>query len=214
MASYLGAIDQGTTSTRFIVFDRAGRIVASAERNISRFILKPGWVEHDAEEIWRRTQEVIAGALQQQALQPSDLAAIGITNQRETTVLWERKTGKPVVQRAGLAGHSRRRGGGGNKPGRRAGSFSRSHRVTAHDVLQRIEDPVAAGKRSRPAQASRGGRRAVRQYRYLPSVASDGRRGWWHPRHRRDQCQPHAVDESEDARLGCRHAFERSISRE
>jgi len=96
VASYLGAIDQGTTSTRFIVFDRAGRIVASEQREHEQIYPKPGWVEHDAEEIWRRTQEVIAGALQQRALQPYDLAAIGITNQRETTVLWERKTGQPV----------------------------------------------------------------------------------------------------------------------
>jgi len=96
VASYLGAIDQGTTSTRFIVFDRAGRIVASEQREHEQIYPKPGWVEHDAEEIWRRTQEVIAGALQRRALQPYDLAAIGITNQRETTVLWERKTGKPV----------------------------------------------------------------------------------------------------------------------
>jgi glycerol kinase len=96
LASYLGAIDQGTTSTRFIIFDRAGRIVASEQREHQQIYPRPGWVEHDAEEIWRRTQEVIAGALQQRALQPFDLAAIGITNQRETTVLWERKTGKPV----------------------------------------------------------------------------------------------------------------------
>ena len=96
MASYLGAIDQGTTSTRFIIFDRAGRIVASEQREHQQIYPQPGWVEHDAEEIWRRTQEVIAGALKQRALQPADVAAIGITNQRETTVLWERKTGKPV----------------------------------------------------------------------------------------------------------------------
>ena len=96
MASYLGAIDQGTTSTRFIVFNRSGRIVASEQREHQQIYPKPGWVEHDPEEIWRRTQEVIAGALQQRALRPSDLAAIGITNQRETTVLWDRKTGKPI----------------------------------------------------------------------------------------------------------------------
>jgi len=96
VASYLGAIDQGTTSTRFIVFDRSGRIVASEQREHQQIYPKPGWVEHDPEEIWRRTQEVIAGALQQRALRPSDLAAIGITNQRETTVLWDRKTGKPI----------------------------------------------------------------------------------------------------------------------
>jgi len=96
VASYLGAIDQGTTSTRFIIFDRSGRIVASEQREHQQIYPRPGWVEHDAEEIWRRTQEVVAGALQQRALQPADLAAIGITNQRETTILWDRKTGKPV----------------------------------------------------------------------------------------------------------------------
>ena len=95
MASYLGAIDQGTTSTRFIVFDRSGRIVASEQREHQQIYPQPGWVEHDPEEIWRRTQEVIAGALQQRALQPSDLAAIGITNQRETTIVWDRRTGRP-----------------------------------------------------------------------------------------------------------------------
>lgn len=96
MAGYLGALDQGTTSTRFIIFDRSGRIVASEQREHQQIYPKPGWVEHDPEEIWRRTQEVVAGAMQQRVLQPSDLAAIGITNQRETTILWERKTGKPV----------------------------------------------------------------------------------------------------------------------
>ena len=95
MASYLGAIDQGTTSTRFIVFDRSGRIVASEQREHQQIYPQPGWVEHDPEEIWRRTQEVIAGALQQRALQPSDLAAIGITNQRETTIIWDRRTERP-----------------------------------------------------------------------------------------------------------------------
>ena len=96
MASYLAAIDQGTTSTRFIIFDRSGRIMASEQREHQQIYPQPGWVEHDAEEIWRRTQEVIAGALQQRALQPSDIAALGITNQRETTVVWDRKTGKPI----------------------------------------------------------------------------------------------------------------------
>jgi glycerol kinase len=96
VASYVGAIDQGTTSTRFIVFDLSGRIVASHQREHQQIYPKPGWVEHDPEEIWHRTQEVIAGALQQKGLLPTDLAAVGITNQRETTVLWDRKTGKPV----------------------------------------------------------------------------------------------------------------------
>jgi glycerol kinase len=96
MASYIGALDQGTTSTRFIIFDRSGRSVAVDQREHEQIFPQPGWVEHDAEEIWRRTKEVIAGALEQRALTAADLAAVGITNQRETTVLWDRKTGKPV----------------------------------------------------------------------------------------------------------------------
>jgi len=96
MADYIGAIDQGTTSTRFIVFDRAGRIVSSAQEEHEQIYPQPGWVEHDPEEIWRRTQAVITKAMQASRLGPSDLAAIGITNQRETTVVWNKKTAKPV----------------------------------------------------------------------------------------------------------------------
>jgi glycerol kinase len=96
MSNYLGAIDQGTTSTRFIVFDRSGRIASVAQKEHEQIYPKPGWVEHDPEEIWRRTQEVIADAMQQRAFRPKDLAAIGITNQRETTILWNRKTGEAV----------------------------------------------------------------------------------------------------------------------
>jgi glycerol kinase len=96
VANYIGAIDQGTTSTRFIVFDRPGRIVAVAQKEHEQIYPQPGWVEHDANEIWRRTQDVIAGALDQRGLRPSDLAAIGITNQRETAVVWHRQTGVPV----------------------------------------------------------------------------------------------------------------------
>ena len=78
------------------MFDRSGRIVASDQREHQQIYPKPGWVEHDPQEIWNRTQEVIAGALRQRSLNPRDLAAIGITNQRETTVLWDRRTGQPV----------------------------------------------------------------------------------------------------------------------
>jgi glycerol kinase len=93
---YVGAIDQGTTSTRFMVFDRSARIVAAAQKEHEQILPRPGWVEHDALEILRRTQEVIREALEKRRLRPSDLAAIGITNQRETTVVWERKTGRPI----------------------------------------------------------------------------------------------------------------------
>jgi glycerol kinase len=96
MTAYLGAIDQGTTSTRFIVFDRTGRIVALAQKEHEQIYLKPGWVEHDPDEIWRRTLEVIEEAMAERALRPKDLAAIGITNQRETTLLWSKSTGRPI----------------------------------------------------------------------------------------------------------------------
>src|SRR5579864_104944 len=94
---YIGAIDQGTTSTRFMIFDRGGRTIASAQKEHRQIYPQPGWVEHDPEEIWQATQEVIAQALQMGKLRASYLAAIGITNQRETTILWNRKTGKPVA---------------------------------------------------------------------------------------------------------------------
>ena len=96
MPDFIGAIDQGTTSTRFMIFDRAGAIVASAQKEHQQIYPQPGWVEHDPDEIWRRTEEVVAAAMEQRSLGPRDLAAIGITNQRETTVLWNRKTGRPL----------------------------------------------------------------------------------------------------------------------
>jgi glycerol kinase len=97
MKNYIGAIDQGTTSTRFMVFDQSARIAAVVQKEHEQIFPKPGWVEHDPLEILRRTEEVITGALEQRGLRALDLAAIGITNQRETTVLWGRKTGKPVA---------------------------------------------------------------------------------------------------------------------
>jgi glycerol kinase len=97
MPDFIGAIDQGTTSTRFLVFDRAGRIVTTAQKEHQQIYPQAGWVEHDPDEIWQRTREVIAEAMDQRGLHPADLAAIGITNQRETTVLWNRRTGKPVA---------------------------------------------------------------------------------------------------------------------
>jgi len=97
LANYIGAIDQGTTSTRFIVFDRLGRTVAVSQKEHEQIYPQPGWVEHNAEEIWQRTREVIAEAMAKADVRPADLAAIGITNQRETTVVWERKTGKPIA---------------------------------------------------------------------------------------------------------------------
>jgi glycerol kinase len=95
-AKFIAAIDQGTTSSRCIVFDRDGAIVEIAQKEHRQIFPRPGWVEHDAEEIWENVQIVTAEALARLKIGPADLAAVGITNQRETTVLWDRATGKPV----------------------------------------------------------------------------------------------------------------------
>jgi glycerol kinase len=96
MADYVGALDQGTTSTRFMIFDHSGEVAGIDQKEHEQIYPKPGWVEHDANEIWTRSQEVISGALDKTGLQASDLAAVGITNQRETAVVWDRNTGEPV----------------------------------------------------------------------------------------------------------------------
>ncbi len=96
MAKYVGAIDQGTTSTRFILFDKDGRIAAVDQREHEQINPRAGWVEHDASEIWTRTREVIGGALAKAGVEAGELAAIGITNQRESTVVWDRESGAPI----------------------------------------------------------------------------------------------------------------------
>jgi glycerol kinase len=95
MAKYIGALDLGTTSNRFIIFDHAGRIVGLDQMEHDQIFPQPGWVEHDPMEIWRNTQNVIRGALGKTGITGDDLAAIGITNQRETAVFWDKRTGRP-----------------------------------------------------------------------------------------------------------------------
>jgi glycerol kinase len=96
MTKYVGAIDQGTTSSRFILFDHDGQIVHVDQREHEQITPKAGWVEHDATEIWKRTREVIGGALASSPAEAGEIQAIGITNQRETTVVWDRQTGEPI----------------------------------------------------------------------------------------------------------------------
>jgi glycerol kinase len=95
VSKYAASIDQGTTSTRFMVFDLHGEVVALEQREHQQFYPQPGWVEHDPLEIWQRTREVITTALNKFRIDPQDIVALGITNQRETTLVWNRKTGKP-----------------------------------------------------------------------------------------------------------------------
>ncbi len=96
MPAYVAAIDQGTTSTRFMVFDHAGNVVAVAQKEHTQIYPRPGWVEHDPMEIWGRTCEVMHEALAKAGLPAAEIAAIGVTNQRETTVVWEKATGRPI----------------------------------------------------------------------------------------------------------------------
>lgn len=96
MAAYIGAIDSGTTSTRFMLFDQQGTVIAYDQREHQQIFPQSGWVEHDGLEIWERTRQVIGATLAKAQLSARDIAAIGITNQRETTLLWDRATGEPV----------------------------------------------------------------------------------------------------------------------
>ncbi|MBL1227361.1 glycerol kinase GlpK [Enterococcus sp. BWR-S5] len=93
---YIMAIDQGTTSTRAIIFDKTGKQVSSSQKEFPQYFPNAGWVEHNASEIWNSVQSVIAGSLIESDIRPSDIAGIGITNQRETTVVWDKKTGLPI----------------------------------------------------------------------------------------------------------------------
>ena len=96
-AASLLAIDQGTTSTRAVVYDATGRALGTASRELKQHYPRPGWVEHDAEEIWASVREVVPQALAQAGVEAKRLTAIGLTNQRETVVLWERAGGRPVA---------------------------------------------------------------------------------------------------------------------
>ena len=96
MPKYVAAIDQGTTSTRCILFDHAGNIAAVDQKEHEQIYPQPGWVEHDPLEIWEHTQRVVRGAMDKSGAQVAEIAAIGVTNQRETTLVWERETGRPV----------------------------------------------------------------------------------------------------------------------
>ena len=93
---YIMALDRGTTSSRCIIFDKDGNIIKVAQKEFEQIYPKPGWVEHDAMEIWGSQSGVMREAVDTAGINPEEIAAIGITNQRETTVVWDKKTGKPI----------------------------------------------------------------------------------------------------------------------
>lgn len=96
MKQYVIAIDQGTTSSRAIIFDHSGNIVSSGQKEHEQIFPRAGWVEHDPVEIWDNIREVIGSALSKANLTSHDIATVGITNQRETAVVWDKRTGRPV----------------------------------------------------------------------------------------------------------------------
>ena len=200
-AKYVAAIDQGTTSSRLILFDKDGRIQSVDQREHEQITPKAGWVEHDANEVWRRTREVIGGAMASSDAEAGDVAAIGITNQRETTVVWDRETGEPVynaivwqdtrtediVARAG-----RRRGPGPPAQGRRPAAL---------DLLLGAEDQVDPRQRRRGPQARRRRRTRLRQHGHLGALEPHRRHQRRRPRDRRHQRVADDADEPGDARL-------------
>lgn len=98
MKKYVLAIDQGTTSTRAILFDKASNIKAIAQKEFKQYFFKPGWVEHDANEIWLSVLSVIAQVITTSQIEPNEVSAIGLTNQRETVVVWNKDTGLPIYK--------------------------------------------------------------------------------------------------------------------
>ena len=98
MAKYVMALDAGTTSNRCILFNEKGEMCSVAQKEFTQFFPKPGWVEHDAEEIWSTQLEVAKEAMANIGVTPADIAAIGITNQRETAIVWDKTTGEPVYR--------------------------------------------------------------------------------------------------------------------
>ena len=202
MAQYAAAIDQGTTSTRFMVFDHGGQVVSVDQKEHEQIYPKPGWVEHDPMEIWERTQEVVRAGLDK--VQASDIAAVGVTNQRETTVVWDRSTGQPGPQRDRVAGHPHGPDLQRAVRRRRAGPVPGEDRPADRHVLLRSEDQVDPRQRRRSPRQGRERRDPVREHRHVGDLAAHRRGGRRRPRDRRDERQPHDDDEPRDARLGRR----------
>ncbi len=207
-ARFVAAIDQGTTSSRCMLFDAAGAVAAVAQKEHRQIYPRPGWVEHDAEEIWAN----VAGGGRRRAGEagatPADIAAVGITNQRETTVVWEKASGRPianaivwqdtrtdklVAELGGEAGQDRFRAACGLPL---ATYFS-------GPKLRWLLD-ATPGARAR----GRARRAAVRHHRRLADLEADRP-----PRHRRHQRLAHHADEPGDAGLGRRRCWRRSACR-
>ena len=182
MGTYLLSLDQGTTSSRAILFDREQNILGVAQKEFTQFYPREGWVEHDPMEIWSSQYGVMMEVIAQSGVNPAEIAAIGITNQRETTILWDRATGRPIYN---AIVWQCRRTAEGRRPG---GAHPRRHWPGSRRVLLLHQDQVGA----RPGGGGPGkgppGGDSVRHGGRLAAVEAHWR---GHARHRRHQRLPH-----------------------
>lgn len=192
---FIAAIDQGTTSSRCIVFDKDGRIVSVDQKEHEQIFPKPGWVEHDAAEIWTNVQEVVAGAIDKAGITAADVKAIGITNQRETTLLWDKNTGEPVHN--ALVWQDTRTDALCRELGRNVGQdrFRRETGLPLASYFSRPQGPLAARQRRGPARARRARRDPLRHHGLLGHLEPDRRHRRRCARHGRHQRLAHAAHE-------------------
>ena len=207
MADFVGAIDQGTTSSRFMIFDHGGNERGRHQLEHAQILPRAGWVEHNPVEIWERSSAVLQTAMNAAGLAPSDLAALGVTNQRETTVVWNRKTGRPVLQRHRVAGHAHRPDRQRARPGRPRRRHPRARPVCRRRPTSRRQAAVDPRQRRRAcAPRPSAATRSFGTIDTLGDLESDRRDRRRRPRHRRDQRQPHHADGFGDAAVGRRAA--------
>ncbi len=194
MGTHLLAIDQGTTGSTALVMSTDGRTLGRHTADFPQHFPQPGWVEHDAEEVWESVAVSVAEALRAAGVTGQSIAAIGITNQRETTLVWERSTGRAIRSRDRLArsahGSTLRRS---SARGGRGSVSSADDRARARSLFLRNQDRLVARSRRRGARSSRARRALLRNRRHVRRVAAFRRR---RARDRRDQRVAHAAHES------------------
>ena len=204
MADYILAIDQGTTSTRAIIFDKKGSIVSTGQLEHEQIFPKAGWVEHDPMEIWRNAREVIGQALGKADLTRHDIAAVGITNQRETAVVWDKNTGEPVYNAIVWQDTAPSRSSTGSRPTAASSGSSRTWACRSRPT-SRARRSSGSSRTSTARASGRGRRPALRHDRLLGPLEPDRRR---RRRRARDGCherEPHDVHGPGDARVARRH---------
>ena len=203
MGNVLLALDQGTTSTRAIVFGPDLLPVATAQQELPQHFPAPGWVEHEPEDIWQGSLAVLRGAMRQAGATPPEVAGIGITNQRETVVLWDRASGRAVHRaivwqdRRTAEACARLRDSG------QEALISRRTGLLAGPLFLGDQAGLAAGPRPRRPRPGRTRGAGLRHGRQLPALAADRRAGACDGR---DQCRAHPAVRHHPRLLGCRIA--------